>query len=114
LRSVCWADIPQLSAQDRRCPAAWQQYWQQLRRRCLHPRPSAFQGLLVIPTDLERRIAEPIPADRQVARRMQLSGSDRDNPRPTTSSGTRGARPAPFRSAASWATRMIGMPTTWV
>jgi len=59
------------------------------------------QGLLVIPTDLERRIAEPIPADRQVARRMQLSGSDRDNPRPTTSSGTRGARPAPFRSAAS-------------
>ena len=53
------------------------------------------QGLLVIPTDLERRIAEPIPADRQAARRMQLSGSDRDNPRPTTSSGTRGARPAP-------------------
>jgi hypothetical protein len=29
------------------------------------------QGLLVIPTDLERRIAEPIPADRQAARRMQ-------------------------------------------
>ena len=28
------------------------------------------QGLLVIPTDLERRIAEPIPADRQAARRI--------------------------------------------
>jgi hypothetical protein len=32
------------------------------------------QGLLVIPTDLERRIAEPIPADRQAARRMQRPG----------------------------------------
>jgi hypothetical protein len=29
LRSVRWADIPQLSTRDRRCPAAWQQYWQQ-------------------------------------------------------------------------------------
>jgi hypothetical protein len=26
LPSVCWADIPELSARDRRCPAAWQQY----------------------------------------------------------------------------------------
>jgi len=32
------------------------------------------QGLLVIPTDLERRIAEPIPADRQAARRMPRPG----------------------------------------
>jgi hypothetical protein len=32
------------------------------------------QGLLVIPADLERRIAEPIPADRQAARRMQRPG----------------------------------------
>ena len=32
------------------------------------------QGLLVIPTDLERRIAEPIPADRQAARRVQRPG----------------------------------------
>jgi hypothetical protein len=32
------------------------------------------QGLLVIPTDLERRIAEPIPADRQASRRMQRPG----------------------------------------
>jgi len=29
LRSVCWADIPGLSVRDRRCPVAWQQYWQQ-------------------------------------------------------------------------------------
>jgi len=32
------------------------------------------QGLLVIPTDLERRSAEPIPADRQAARRIQRPG----------------------------------------
>ena len=37
----------------------------------------------------------------QVAMPAASSGSDRDNSRPTTSSGTRGARPAPFRSAAS-------------
>jgi hypothetical protein len=34
-------------------------------------------------------------ASSQVAMPAVLSGSDRDNPRPTTSSGTRGARPAP-------------------
>jgi hypothetical protein len=34
-RSVPWADIPQLSTQDRRCPAAWQQYWQQSRSQQL-------------------------------------------------------------------------------
>jgi hypothetical protein len=39
LPSVRWADIPQLSAPDRRCPAAWQQYWQQLRRNGFDPRP---------------------------------------------------------------------------
>jgi hypothetical protein len=43
LRSVRWADIPQLSTPDRCCPAAWQQYWQQSRRNGLGPRPSAFQ-----------------------------------------------------------------------
>ena len=32
------------------------------------------QGLLAIPADLERRIAEPIPADRQAARRVQRPG----------------------------------------
>ena len=26
---MCWADVPGLSARDGRCPAAWQQYWQQ-------------------------------------------------------------------------------------
>ena len=35
LRSVCWADIPELSVRDRRCPAAWQQYWQQSRGTAL-------------------------------------------------------------------------------
>ena len=44
LRSVRWADIPELSARDRRCPAAWQQYWQQSRRNGADPRPSAFQA----------------------------------------------------------------------
>jgi len=33
LPSVRWADILQPSTRDRRCPAAWQQYWQQSRRR---------------------------------------------------------------------------------
>jgi hypothetical protein len=46
------------------------------------------QGLLVIPTDLERRIAEPIPADRQAARRTGEPGwtwrARRDlNPQPS-------------------------------
>jgi len=31
--AVRWVDIPQLSIRDRRCPAAWQQYWQQSRAR---------------------------------------------------------------------------------
>jgi hypothetical protein len=26
---MCWADVPELSARDRPCPTAWQQYWQQ-------------------------------------------------------------------------------------
>ena len=29
MRSMRWADIPQLSARDASCPAAWQQCWQQ-------------------------------------------------------------------------------------
>ena len=31
-RFVRWADIPYLSARDRRCPVAWQQVWQQSAR----------------------------------------------------------------------------------
>jgi hypothetical protein len=42
LQSVCWADIPQLSARGRRCPAAWQQCWQQSAAERLRCRPSAF------------------------------------------------------------------------
>jgi hypothetical protein len=37
MRSVRCADIPELSAQERRCPAAWQQYWQQSRRNGFDP-----------------------------------------------------------------------------
>jgi hypothetical protein len=37
LRSVRWADIPQLPTRDRCCLAAWQQYWQQSRRNGLDP-----------------------------------------------------------------------------
>ena len=44
LRSVRCADIPQLSARDRRCSAAWQQYWQQSRRDGFGARPSTFQA----------------------------------------------------------------------
>jgi hypothetical protein len=43
LRSLRWADIPQLPAWDAPCPAAWQQCWQQSRRPGADPRPSAFQ-----------------------------------------------------------------------
>ena len=43
LRSVCWADIPALSAQDRRCPAAWQQYWLQSLRSRYWSRLSVFR-----------------------------------------------------------------------
>ena len=46
LPSLCWADIPQLSVQDRCCLAAWQQYWQQSRRVCFVPRPPAVQAQL--------------------------------------------------------------------
>jgi hypothetical protein len=44
LRSLRWADIPQLSAWDAPCPAAWQQCWLQSRRHGADPRPSAFQA----------------------------------------------------------------------
>ena len=44
MRSVCWADIPELSARDRRCPAAWQQYWLQSLRFRYWSRPSVFQA----------------------------------------------------------------------
>jgi hypothetical protein len=40
LRSLSWADIPQLSAWDAPCPAAWQQCWLQSRRPGADPRPS--------------------------------------------------------------------------
>jgi hypothetical protein len=41
---MCWADIPQLSTQDRRCPAVRQQYWQRLRPTGTDLRPSANEG----------------------------------------------------------------------
>ena len=41
---VGWADIPELSTCVGRCPAAWQQCWQQSRRNGADPRPSAFQA----------------------------------------------------------------------
>jgi hypothetical protein len=44
LQSVGWADIPQLSTRDKRCPAAWQQYWQQPWPNGTDPRPSDFQA----------------------------------------------------------------------
>jgi hypothetical protein len=47
LRSVRWADIPQLSARNRCCPVAWQQYWQQVRsipRLFILVAPSGSQG----------------------------------------------------------------------
>jgi hypothetical protein len=39
LRSVRWADIPQLSIRGWRCPPSWQQFWQQSRRDGTDPRP---------------------------------------------------------------------------
>jgi hypothetical protein len=33
--SVRWADIPESSAHVQRCPATWQQYWQQSRRTAM-------------------------------------------------------------------------------
>jgi hypothetical protein len=44
LRSVRWADIPQLSTRDRRCPAAWLQSWLQSRRNGLDARPPVFRA----------------------------------------------------------------------
>jgi hypothetical protein len=44
MRSVRWAVIPQLSVPGGCCPPSWQQYWQQSRRGCTDPRPSAFLG----------------------------------------------------------------------
>ena len=41
--TVRWADIPQLSASDGRCPAAWQQCWQQSLRADI-----AVAGVLVV------------------------------------------------------------------
>ena len=41
LPSVRWADIPQLFTRDKRCPASWQQHWQQSRPNGTDPRPSA-------------------------------------------------------------------------
>jgi hypothetical protein len=43
LPSVCWADIPELYVRVRRCPAAWQQYWQQSLRPRYRSRPSVFR-----------------------------------------------------------------------
>ena len=44
LPSVRWADIPELSARDRRCPPAWQQYWQRSPPDRADPQPSANEG----------------------------------------------------------------------
>src|SRR2546423_8107967 len=49
LLSVRWADIPQLSTRDRRCPTAWQQYWQQSRLNGTDPRPSGLGATLTWP-----------------------------------------------------------------
>ena len=46
LRSVRWADIPQLSVSDRRCLAAWQQHWQQSRLYDFDSRPSGSSKLV--------------------------------------------------------------------
>ena len=35
-RALCWADIPELYVPVRRCPAAWQHYWQQRAPADLH------------------------------------------------------------------------------
>src|SRR5215469_4108102 len=44
LRSLRWADIPQLSVWDAPCPAAWLQHWLQSWRPGADPRPSTFQA----------------------------------------------------------------------
>jgi len=54
LRSVCWADIPALSAQERRCPATWQQYWLQSLRSRYWSRPSVFRPDISVGTDRAR------------------------------------------------------------
>ena len=62
LPSVCWADIPQLPTRDKRCPAAWQQYWQQSRPNGTDPRPFgwlAVWGPGCEPASRPGRPAEP-------------------------------------------------------
>ena len=44
LRSVGWADIPELSTCVGCCSAAWLQSWLQSQGRSADPRPSAFQA----------------------------------------------------------------------
>jgi hypothetical protein len=63
LRSVRWADIPQLSVRDRCCPAAWLQSWLQSPRNGADPRPSAF-----------RPDISPVAADRAGVMRCRGSG----------------------------------------
>ena len=46
MRSLRWADIPQLSAWDAPCPAAWLQCWLQPRRPGADPRPSFQAGYI--------------------------------------------------------------------
>ena len=43
-RGPCAGPTFDLCPHGQRCPAAWQGCWPQLRWRCLHPRPSAFQA----------------------------------------------------------------------
>jgi hypothetical protein len=44
LPSARWADIPQMSTRDRRCPPDWQQYRQQSRPSSTDPRRSATEA----------------------------------------------------------------------
>ena len=41
---MCWADVPGLSARDRPCPAAWQQYWQQTAEATQEPNRISSSG----------------------------------------------------------------------
>lgn len=50
--SVRWADIPELSVSARRCPMAWQQYWQQSRRTPRWSSTFRFSGCLMVGSQL--------------------------------------------------------------
>jgi len=62
LRSVCWTDIPQLSACDRPYPAARQQCKQQSRHPGADPRPSAFRPDISQLAQIERALCAMVAA----------------------------------------------------